>query len=369
MTIGRKRLLQGTVSFGEIEPFQLEFGGYLRPAQVRFALFGEPKESGDNVVLVCHALSGSARVDEWWPALFAMDGAFSDDRWCVVGMNIFGSCYGSSGPTSIDPQTGKPFGGSFPQVTIGDSVRAQAKVLDWLGVERLHAVVGSSIGGMQALEWALRYPERVKRCVAIGATPLNALGLGLNHIQREAIRLAGPDGLGLARQIGMCTYKSPRLFDQRHGRRPNRSGDSPFESADGLFDIAGYLAYQGESFVDRFDPTSYKVITRTMDLWDPEREHGPGVWQRIKAATTLIGISTDWLFPAEDVRDLATKIRSCGVDCDYREQFSDHGHDAFLAEPEFINETLRQLLNVHAEGFEPAFTAAAEKEEHNGAAC
>ena len=336
-------LKQGTVVFAEDEPFALESGGSLSPVQIRFAIHGEPNDVGDNVVLLCHALSGSAEAHDWWPELFAPEGIFADGRFCVVCTNILGSRYGSTGPTSIDSATGLPYGDTFPLVTIGDVVRAQEHALRELGITRLYAVLGASIGGMQALEWAIQYPDQVERCIAIGATPLSSMGLALNHLQRQAIFANPEEGLRIARGIAMCTYKSATLLDERHGRKPNRAGDAPWQSKDGKFDIAGYMEYQGEIFARRFDPQTYLVITRMMDLWDPAR-NGAEVYERIRAKTSLIGISSDWLFPSHDVRQFASELRSHSVDCRYYEIESEHGHDSFLAEVRRVNELLERLL-------------------------
>jgi len=341
--MARLHLKQGTVTFAEQEPFALEAGGSLSPVRIRFAIYGEPNDSGDNVVLLCHALSGSAEAHDWWPELFAPGGIFADGRFCVVCTNILGSRYGSTGPTSIDPATGAAYGDSFPLVTIGDVVHAQEMALRELGISRLYAVLGASIGGMQALEWALRFPDRVDRCIAIGATPLSGMGLALNHLQRQAIFADPEQGLRIARGIAMCSYKSAVLFDERHGRKPNRIGDLPWTSKEGKFDIAGYLEYQGEIFARRFDPQTYLAITRMMDLWDPAR-NGASTYERIQAETSLIGISSDWLFPAEDIRKLATDLRSHSVECKYYEIESEHGHDSFLAEVGRVHDLLAEIL-------------------------
>jgi homoserine O-acetyltransferase len=338
--------------------FPLEAGGVLRGAHLRYAIYGEINPPKDNVVFVCHALSGSALVDQWWPAIFSADGLIDPETDAVLGINILGSCYGSTGPSSIDPATGRPYGRDFPLVTIGDIVRAQSLLLDSLGVARLKLAIGASIGGMQVLEWATRYPARVARAIAIAVAPLGAMGLGLNHIQRQAI-LLDPDwqngeyppdspprrGLALARALGVCSYKSGALFDQRHARRVDRSGDDPFKDTGlpgGRFDISGYLDHQGEKFNSRFDANSYLAITRMMDLFDPARGHASpsDVWGRIQAELTLVGISSDWLFTAADVADLAAEIRQAGVRCEYREIVSEHGHDAFLAEPQQLIDLL-----------------------------
>jgi homoserine O-acetyltransferase len=348
-------LIQGSFTFAEKEGFALESGEKLRPVTVRYAQYGEPNAKGDNVVLVCHALSGSAKVDDWWPELFAEGGLLDLEKYCVIGTNILGSCYGSTGPNSINAETGTPYGAEFPLITVSDIVRAQARVLDHLGVRKLKLVIGASIGGMQALQWATDFPERVEEAIVIGTAPLGALGLALNHIQRQAIRLdprfnngaytpntepAG--GISLARQIAMLSYKSAELFDHRYGRKLNRNGEDPWTNHAARFDIGGYLDYQGEKFVQRFDANSYISITRTMDTFDPVRKYGSAkeAYGRIKAQVKLVGISSDWLFPPEDVRRLAAEMRAQGVKCDYREIVSAHGHDAFLAEPEKLLEVL-----------------------------
>src|SRR6266436_8218400 len=172
---------------GEL-PFQLAGGGQLQPLTLRYALYGRLNRERDNAILVCHAMSGSARIADWWPKMFGHAGLFDTERYCVIGVNVIGSCYGSTGPGSSDPRTEQPYGSQFPLVSIADMVRAQAELLDSLGVRRLHTVIGGSIGGMEALPWAVDFPDRVERCIAIGAAPLSPMGLALNHLQRQAIR-------------------------------------------------------------------------------------------------------------------------------------------------------------------------------------
>ncbi len=320
--------------FSRREPFRLAAGGTLQPVTLRYAVYGEPNARRDNVVLVCHALSGSHRAAEWWSELFGPGNVFDPGRDCVVCVNCLGSCYGSTGPGSTDPATGRPFGAAFPVVTVEDNVRAQAALLDHLGVERLKLVIGGSIGGMQVLRWAVEFPERVARCVAIGAAPLGALGLALNHVQRAAIHADPIAGLHIARAVAMCTYKSPELFAERFGRRPNRDGEDPRRSASDRFDVAGYLDHQGDIFTRRFTAESYVALTKTMDLFEPWSgyECEGAALARIEAAVLLVGISSDWLFPASDVRNLARRLRDAGVDARYAELPSSHGHDGFLAD-------------------------------------
>jgi len=338
-------------------PFELERGGTLPSVTLRYAVYGDLKRHADRVVLVCHALSGSARVADWWGEMFGPGLPFDTERCCIVGVNIIGSCYGSTGPTSIDPSNGKTYGPDFPVVTVGDSVRAQAILIEHLGVKRLHAAVGGSIGGMQALEWALRYPERVKQAVAIGTAPLNAMGLALNHLQRQAIwndpqynngryEHQPAKGLGLARALAMCSYKSGDLFDERYGRKPNRNGEDPFTSVAARFDVGGYLDHQEEIFVKRFDANTFVTITRLMDAWDlPANDAAIEHAGRHGVRVRFVGISSDWLFPPADVRRACERFAQAGVDAHYSELASAHGHDAFLAEPNLISAQLNEVLH------------------------
>jgi homoserine O-acetyltransferase len=349
MGAGLRPTREGDITFAKDEPFQLEAGAALQPVSIRYAIYGELNAHPENTILVCHALSGSARAADWWPEMFGA--VFDLSRDCVICTNMLGSCYGSTGPTSINPATGRPYGPNFPLVSVGDVVRTQARVLDELGVKRLRTAIGASIGGMQALQWAVDYPDRVGHCIAIGAAPLSAMGLALNHLQRKAILLDPkyqggryPDekqpaeGLGLARAIAMCSYKSAELFGERYARKPNRNGEDPLQSLHARFDVAGYLDYQGEKFVQRFDANSYLVISKLMDTFDLSRGYASEqeALQRITAHVSLIGISSDWLFPPEDVRELAERIDAAGASCDYTEFDSAHGHDGFLAEVDAI---------------------------------
>jgi homoserine O-acetyltransferase len=370
MGAGLQPTREGDLTFASDAPFRLESGGALRPVTIRYAIYGELNQQRDNAVLVCHALSGSARAADWWPEMFTalplnptpgLNGTPSNGdpdtsvfdlaRDCVICANILGSCYGSTGPASTNSATGKPYGPDFPLVSVRDIVRTQAYVLDEIGIQQVRTVIGASIGGMQALRWAVDYPDRVGHCIAIGTAPLSAMGLALNHLQRQAIMLDPkfeggryPDGqqpeggLALARAIAMCSYKSAELFGERYARKPNRNGEDPLRTLRERFDVAGYLDYQGEKFVQRFDANSYLVISKLMDTFDLERGYASeeAALRRIKAHVSLIGISSDWLFPPEDVRALAERIQAAGAECDYTEFESAHGHDGFLAEVDAI---------------------------------
>lgn len=336
------------------EQLLLESGRTLTGPTLHYAVYGKLSAARDNAVLICHALSGSARVADWWPEIFAPGGLLSLEHDFVICINLLGSCYGSTGPGSVDPATGVVYGPDFPLVSIRDNVRAQSRLLDSLGIRRLRLVLGGSIGGMQALEWAIHDPDRVERAAIIAVAPVSAMGLALNHLQRQAIQ-NDPDwdggyylpqrpprqGLSLARQIAMLSYKSSELFDERFSRNPNRNGENPWGLdgqggglIGGRFDIAGYLDYQGERFNERFDANSYLAILRTMDTWDPVNGHASpnAAFGGIRARLTFLGISSDWLFPAQSVLKFADLIRAAGAQAEYREMISSHGHDAFLAD-------------------------------------
>jgi homoserine O-acetyltransferase/O-succinyltransferase len=360
---------EGDLWLTKAQPFTLVSGEQLPVAKVHYALYGKLNPWRDNALLVCHALSGSARVGDWWPQLFGDEGVFDLERDCVVCVNVLGSCYGSTGPRDVNPATGAMYGADFPLVTVRDWVRAQAAVLDHLGIEKLRAVIGGSIGGMQALQWAVEFPERVERCLAIGAAPLTAMGLALNHLQRQAIlndplwqegryAAAQPPKAGLiqARAIAMCSYKSEELFQERYGRAPNRNGEDPHRGLQERYDIGGYLDYQGEIFTRRFDAASYVVITKAMDNFDLARgfDSELAALRRIKARTFLVGISSDWLFPAAEVKALSVRMREAGVEVEYAELLSTHGHDGFLAEADALARLLRAQLKHDEVQLSPA---------------
>jgi homoserine O-acetyltransferase len=357
--VAQPRIETDFVLSSEHLPFRLQAGGELPEVRLRYSIYGELNAERDNAVLVCHALSGSSRVADWWPEMIGPGATLDTTKYCVIGINILGSCYGSTGPRSIDPRTGEPYNATFPVVNVYDIVRSQALLLDHLGISKVCAVVGGSIGGMQALEWAVQFPTRVERCVAIGAAPLSSMGLALNHVQRLAIQNdpawkqgnypadRQPEaGLALARGVGMCTYKSPQLFAERFARKPNRNGEDPHRHLTARFDIAGYLDYQGEIFHKRFDANAYLMMLKVMDTFElghtPEEE--AEALKRIRAEVLLVGISTDWLFPPEDVKALAQRARDAGVTVRYTEFQSAHGHDAFLAEADVLAPSVAQAL-------------------------
>jgi homoserine O-acetyltransferase len=258
---------------------------------LHYAVYGRLNAARDNAVLVCHALSGSALVGSWWPEIFAPGAVLSLEHDFVICINMLGSCYGSTGPGSVDPRPAKAYGPDFPLVSIRDNVRAQAKLLDSLGIRRLRLVLGGSIGGMQALDWAIHDPERVERALVIGVAPLSAMGLALNHLQRQAIQhdpewaggaicrsgLRGGGFAGAADRHDQLQVRGAvrrALWPQSQPQRRRSLGvgqPGRRRLIGGRFDIAGYLDHQGERFIERFDANSYLAILRTMDTWDPLR--------------------------------------------------------------------------------------------------
>jgi homoserine O-acetyltransferase len=328
----------------------LDCGVALDDVVQRISVYGTPAADGGNVVLVAHALTGSSRVADWWPGLIGPGKLLDPQRYAIVGINALGSCYGSTGPASRGPD-GSPYGSSFPVVTVADIVRAQAAALSAIGVARVHAVIGGSLGGMQALQWAVDRPTDVNLAIAVGAYDhFSPMGIALNAVAREAIRLdpafadgdyyGGPAparGIELARKIAMLTYKSDALFTKRFARRVDRAGGDPYSSTQDRFDVEGYLDYQGTIFSKRMDANAYLALTRAMDLFDVRDRP----LEAVRAEVVFVGIGDDWLFLPRYVRAAAKRMAAAGVRCRYLDLPSNHGHDAFLAESEALAELLR----------------------------
>jgi homoserine O-acetyltransferase len=321
----------------------------------RVSIYGEPQPDGSNVVLVNHALTGTSRVLDWWSGLVG-PGKFLDTRaLAIVCVNALGSCYGSTGPASLAPD-GLPYGERFPVVTVFDMVRAQRAALAQLGYTRFAAAIGGSLGGMQALAWALDSSAEVDRAIVVGAYDyFSAMGIALNAVAREAIRIARTpaEGIALARKIAMLTYKSEALLGERHGRRADRRGGDPTKRANDRYDVEGYLDRQGTLFTARMEPQAYLTLTRAMDLFETrDRTLAPPHPQ-----FTFVGISSDWLFLPRYVREAAERFARAGADSAYIELVSNHGHDAFLAEPDHLQALLAPRLA-------PLYDALAIHENH-----
>jgi homoserine O-acetyltransferase len=321
----------------------------------RVTCYGNLNAERSNVVVVPHALTGSSRVGDWWNGMVGAGKLFDPAHWFVVGINALGSCYGSTGPTSLAPD-GTPYASRFPIVSVGDMVNAQARALERLGIERVAVVIGGSLGGMQALSWALEHGPRVDHAVMVGAyDTFSALGIGLNAVARQAIyndpEFAGGDyppdtqptaGVRLARMIAMLTYKSDILFETRFGNRLDRAGGNPARNRNDRFDVEGYLAYQGDVFAKRMDANAYLALTRAMDLFDV-RERVP---DDRAPKLSFVGIENDWLFPRHYVERAAARYAALGYQCTYRSFATTHGHDAFLAEAEALAEILAPEIGL-----------------------
>lgn len=319
------------------EPLKLASGENLPQIVQHYAVYGELNDDKSNAVLVFHALSGSARIADWWSGIIGEGKSLDTSKNAFICINYIGSCYGSTGACSVNPKTGEIFGAEFPLITVSDILKAQKKVLEHLGIEKLKAVIGSSVGGMCALQFAVDFPDSVEKCLVIGTSELSAMGLALNHLQREALKLE--NDVGLARQIAMISYKSPELFNRRFGRNPNRNGENPHLEFEHRFDIAGYLDYQGKIFRNRFDAETFKIISKAMDLF----ELSDSEIQVIKANIYLVGISSDWLFPAADVKKFAERLKEKGVNAEYINFESPDGHDAFLSDTNKMSEIIKRI--------------------------
>jgi homoserine O-acetyltransferase len=353
------------------ELLRLEGGRTLSQLTVAYETYGTLNAARDNAVLVCHALTGSAHAAGhleghpggaagWWDPMIGSGKAFDTDRFFVVCPNILGSCYGTTGPVSTDPATGRPYGPSFPPVTVRDMVRVQHALLRRLGVRSLRTVTGGSLGGMQALEWAIMYPDMVRSLIPIAtAASHSPWCIGLNEIARQAIMLdpawhggeyppgAGPHaGLSLARQIAMISYRSDRSFNLRFAR-DRQQGNLPEVRCDpdNLFQVESYLHYQGMKLVARFDANTYIAITRAMDWHDIGYGRGTleDVLSSVRSPALCVGITSDVLYPVHEQRALADGLPR-GM---YREIDSLHGHDAFLIEFEQLTAHVRAFLKTH----------------------
>jgi homoserine O-acetyltransferase/O-succinyltransferase len=361
------------------EPLPLDSGASLSNVRIAYETYGRLSPARDNVILVCHALSGDAHAagwsddpdapsavdgigaDErgikprgglgWWDGMIGPGKAFDTDRYYVVCSNLIGSCRGTTGPGSIDPATGKPYGLDFPVVTVGDMVRAQRRLLDLLGIDRLLAVGGGSLGGMQALEWTAAYPDQVRACVSIASTArLGAQGVAWNAIARNAI-MADPDwqggwyygtgrapvaGIGVARMVGHVTYLSAESMAEKFGRRLQEREEISFTLTNPDFEVESYLRHQARTFASRFDANSYLYISRALTYFDLARDRGGGVLERafedVRAKFLLISFSSDWLYPPHDSKELEAALRANDKDVEHHLIRASYGHDSFLLE-------------------------------------
>lgn len=347
-------------------PLPLQSGAQLRDYTLAYETYGQLNADRSNAVLVCHALNASHHVaglhadahgqpqpksQGWWDNMIGPGKPLDTDKFFVIGINNPGSCFGSTGPMHTNPDTGKPYGADFPVVTVEDWVDAQARVLDALGIAQLAAVLGGSLGGMQALSWTLQHPERVRHCVAVATAPnLSAQNIAFNEVARRAI-VTDPDfhgghfyehgvvprrGLRVARMIGHITYLSDDVMEEKFGRElvGRDLGDAPsYSTQDIEFQVESYLRYQGDKFSDYFDANTYLLITRALDYFDPARTHGGNLSAAMAKALAkflVISFTTDWRFSPARSREIVKALVDNRHDVSYAEIDAPHGHDAFL---------------------------------------
>ena len=360
-------------------PLALDCGRILHSIRIAYETYGTLSPAGDNVILVCHALSGDAHAagyartppaestrdgfgaEErdgskqrglgWWDGMIGPGKAFDTNRFFVVSTNLLGGCRGTTGPSSPNPQTGRAYGSDFPVITVADMARAQRAFLDDIGIARLAAVAGGSLGGMQAFEWAILYPDQVDAIVAIASThALQPQGVAWNAIARNAI-IADPDwqrghyhgtgraptaGMGIARMVGHVTYLSAKSLGDKFARRLQFADDIRYTLTEPEFEIENYLRYQADTFVKRFDANTYLYTSRALTYFDLARQYGRGrladAVAPIRARTLLIAFSSDWLYPPAGSQELAEALQSAGKDVELHVIDAPYGHDCFLLE-------------------------------------
>jgi homoserine O-acetyltransferase len=343
------------------QPLELECGKKLGPIDVAYETYGDLNEAKDNTVLICHALSGDAHVagyhspsdrkPGWWDAMVGPGKGIDTNRYFVICSNFLGGCMGTTGPSSINPQTGRPYGLDFPIITIGDMVKVQKLLLDKLGIERLLGVIGGSIGGMQVLQWAITYPDFVKGAMPVATTThLGAQSIAFDAVGRNAIladadfedgqydSLRGPDrGLAIARMIGHITYLSEESMRRKFGRQLRKAERYSYDF-NSEFAVETYLDHQGQTFVERFDANSYLYITKAGDYFDLQKDYGTlaTAFAHVKSRFLVISFTSDWLFTPEQSETMVDALVANGKDVSSCNICSPYGHDSFLLEPETL---------------------------------
>jgi len=336
------------IIFNFDKPLKLVSGQELPSFELAYETYGQLNEDKSNAILVLHALSGSSHAggkDGWWEGMIGPGCPLDTNKYFIICSNIIGSCYGSTGPSSINPKTGKPYGLDFPIITVKDMVNAQKLLIDHLGIKKLYSVIGGSLGGMQALEWAITYPNEIKSSIVIAATSrMSTQNIAFNETGRFAIILdpnfhngdyysyntKPTTGLSLARMIAHITYLSEKIMDQKFGREL-KSGKYLFDLHSIEFEVQSYLRYQGEKFVERFDANSYLYITKAMDYFDVTKEL-PNLKSKIKFL--IIAFTSDWLFPVEQSMEIVKLLKENNNNVSFSLIDSDKGHDSFLIDIE-----------------------------------
>lgn len=366
-------------TFAEDEPFQLESGATLSPVTLAYETYGRLNPTHSNAILILHALSGSAHAagyhqpDDvkpgWWDECIGPGKAFDTNRFFVICSSVLGSCYGSSGPITLDPATGQPYGLNFPVVTVGDMVRAQTHLIDHLGIKKLLCVAGGSMGGMQVLEWAAHYPERICAALPLATTARHSpMLIAFSEVGRQAIYAdpawnngdyyangRKPDaGLAVARMVGHITYLSDASMQQKFGRRLQAREQFGYEFQT-EFAIESYLKYNGNNFTRRFDANSYLYVTKAMDYFDLSQPSGSLAAAFIHSAAVkflVVSFTSDWLYPSYHSKELVSALHAVGADVTYLDIQSTWGHDAFLLEVDTMTRLLSSFLErlVREEG-------------------
>ena len=363
-----------TVVFPEDKPLRLESGQLLAPLSIAYQTYGTLNADKSNAILICHALTGDQHVASrhpvtgkpgWWEALVGPGKPVDTDRFFIICPNILGGCMGSTGPASLNPKTGKPYGLDFPVITIGDMVDAQVRLIDHLGINQLFSVIGGSMGGMQVLEWVTRQGERVASAIPIATAPWHsAQNIAFHEVGRQAV-MADPDwrggnyyedgvvpknGLAVARMAAHITYLSEKALQGKFGRNLQDRAARSF-SFDADFKIESYLRHQGSTFVDRFDANSYLYITRAMDYFDLENAHGgklANAFVGTKTQFCVVSFTSDWLYPTRDSKAIVKALNAVAANVSFVEIESDKGHDAFLLEEPEFHATVRGFLTAAA---------------------
>lgn len=361
-----------TFTFAEPpEEMTLDCGASLGPVSITYETYGRLNDKKNNAILICHALSGDSHVagfysetdskPGWWEFMVGPGKGIDTDKYFVICSNFLGSCMGSTGPCSYNPKTVEPYGLQFPVVTVGDMVTAQRALLDHLGIDKLLSVVGGSIGGMQALEWSLRFSDTVLSAIPLATTTRHsALTIAFNEVARQAIMAdpnwnkgdyyAGPKpklGLAVARMIGHITYLSDESMRLKFGRRLQDKADFSF-NFDADFQVESYLRHQGAKFVERFDANAFLYITKASDYFDIEKQHGDGSavksFSKAKAKFLVISFTSDWLYPTYQSRSMVRAMKKSGLDVSFCEIDAEWGHDAFLLPNERLSSMIRGFL-------------------------
>ena len=363
------------VRFPASAPLKLDCQRLLAPFQIAYQTYGTLNADKSNAILVCHALTGDQHVANinpvtqkagWWETLIGPGLPVDTDRFYVICSNILGGCMGSTGPASLNPDTGHPYGIDFPMITIGDMVNAQARLIDHLGIGQLFAVIGGSMGGMQVLEWAARYKDRVFAALPIAtAARHSAQNIAFHEVGRQAV-MADPDwrggryyadglvprnGLSVARMAAHITYLSEDALQRKFGRNLQDRAEKTF-SFNADFQVESYLRHQGSTFVDRFDANSYLYITRAMDYFDMSAEHGEVLANAFLGTRTrfcVVSFTSDWLYPTRESRAIVRALNAVAANVSFVEIESNRGHDAFLLDEPVFFDTIRGFMNAAAQ--------------------